>query len=91
MGVTSISAGGTHTLALLSDGTVAAWGENTDGEPRRAAGIRHAHLVHSVVAQCWRIHAPCCCLREQANWVTAMETGTWAGFSRKNRPRRCEC
>jgi alpha-tubulin suppressor-like RCC1 family protein len=31
-GVTAISAGGFHALALLTDGTVVAWGDNVDGE-----------------------------------------------------------
>jgi alpha-tubulin suppressor-like RCC1 family protein len=31
-GVLSVSAGGLHSLALLNDGTVRAWGRNTDGE-----------------------------------------------------------
>ncbi len=31
-GVTAIAAGGTHDLALLSDGTVKAWGDNGEGE-----------------------------------------------------------
>ena len=31
-GVTAIAAGVNHALALLSDGTVMAWGDNTDGE-----------------------------------------------------------
>jgi len=30
--VTSVSAGGEHSLALLADGTVTAWGENEDGQ-----------------------------------------------------------
>jgi len=31
-GVTAISAGGFHALALLANGTVVAWGDNVDGE-----------------------------------------------------------
>jgi alpha-tubulin suppressor-like RCC1 family protein len=31
-GVTAIAAGGNHSLALLSDGTVMAWGENESGQ-----------------------------------------------------------
>ncbi len=31
-GVSAISAGGTHSLALLTGGTVKAWGDNKDGE-----------------------------------------------------------
>jgi alpha-tubulin suppressor-like RCC1 family protein len=31
-GVTAIAAGGNHSLALLSNGTVMAWGENEEGE-----------------------------------------------------------
>jgi alpha-tubulin suppressor-like RCC1 family protein len=31
-GVTQVSAGAEHSLALLSDGTVEAWGDNSDGE-----------------------------------------------------------
>src|SRR5215207_9037940 len=30
--ILSVAGGGSHTLALCSDGTVAAWGENTSGQ-----------------------------------------------------------
>jgi len=31
-GITQIAAGAVHTLALKSDGTVLAWGDNNEGE-----------------------------------------------------------
>jgi len=43
--VVAIAAGGTHSLALLSDGTVAAWGDNSYGQ----LGINSAETVQSLV------------------------------------------
>ena len=34
-GVKQIAAGHSHNVALLNDGTVVAWGENSEGEPRQ--------------------------------------------------------
>ena len=38
-GVTAIAAGGYHTVALKSDGTVAAWGDNAQGQRTVPAGL----------------------------------------------------
>ena len=38
-GVTAISAGGYHSLALKDDGTVVAWGGNYNGESTVPAGL----------------------------------------------------
>ena len=38
-GVVAISAGGTHTMALKSDGTVSSWGYNASGETNVPAGL----------------------------------------------------
>ena len=37
--VTAVAAGGTHSLALRSDGTVAAWGDDQFGQARVPAGL----------------------------------------------------
>ena len=39
-GVTAVSAGNSHSLALLSDGTVRAWGDNTDGQLGNGTNIQ---------------------------------------------------
>jgi alpha-tubulin suppressor-like RCC1 family protein len=38
-GVVAIAAGGAHSLALKSDGTVVAWGSNFSGQMRVPSGL----------------------------------------------------
>jgi alpha-tubulin suppressor-like RCC1 family protein len=55
-GVTSIAAGRTHMLALLSDGTVVGWGHNLQGQLGDGTGVdRHTPVRVCAVGQ----SAPC--------------------------------
>jgi alpha-tubulin suppressor-like RCC1 family protein len=52
--VTAIAAGGYHSLALKSDGTVVAWGRNDDGQATVPAGLSSVTAIaaggyHSLV------------------------------------------
>ena len=44
-GVTDIAAGGAHTLALKSDGTVVAWGENSSGQATVPLGLANVKSI----------------------------------------------
>jgi alpha-tubulin suppressor-like RCC1 family protein len=68
-GITQIAAGAIHMVALKSDGTVLAWGENGNGElgtgtttpvtgPVQVAGLASATQVAAGVASSFAVHVP---------------------------------
>jgi alpha-tubulin suppressor-like RCC1 family protein len=68
-GITQIAAGGDHMLALKSDGTVLAWGDNTNGElgtgttapvtgPVQVTGLTTATQVAAGESASFAVHVP---------------------------------
>jgi len=68
-GITQISAGAWHMVALKSDGTVLAWGDNTNGElgigtmssvtgPVQVTGLTSATQVAAGVVSSFAVHVP---------------------------------
>ena len=64
--VTAIAAGGGHSLALCSDGTVAAWGNNSDGELGNGSTNGVSSVPVSVLADA----------NTQLTGIIALATGT---------------
>jgi alpha-tubulin suppressor-like RCC1 family protein len=73
-GVTMVSAGADHSMALRSDGTVWTWGQNNDGQlgdgtkTNRSTPIHIPGITAPSASAAASTTASCCTRRSAAHW-----------------------